>query len=133
MLRDGLRPISQDVLLVLDDVIYHDYGVPATQEECDALGESIQKGSCVVLRNHGLLTLGTTVHGTLMNLYMLERACELELISRTFSEPPQLVDPKVVAALSSKMPQIRGEPTWGLHEWNALCRTVAGKGSDWRC
>ena len=133
MLRDGLRPISQDVLLVLDDVIYHDYGVPATQEECDALGVSIQKGSCVVLRNHGLLTLGSTVHGTLMNLYILERACELELISRTFSEPPQLVDPKVVAALSSKMPQIRGEPTWGLHEWNALCRVVATKGGDWRC
>jgi hypothetical protein len=71
--------------------------------------------------------------GALMNLCMLERACALELISRPFSAPPLRVDPTEVAARSSKMPQIRGEPTWGQHEWNALCRTVANKGSGRRC
>jgi ribulose-5-phosphate 4-epimerase/fuculose-1-phosphate aldolase len=84
MLRHGLRPISQDAMIVYDDIVYHDYGMPATQEECDALGQSIQQGSCVVLRNHGLLTLGATVHGTLMNMYMLERACELEVLAASF-------------------------------------------------
>ena len=29
LLRKGLRPISQDSLHVIDDVVYHDYGVPA--------------------------------------------------------------------------------------------------------
>ena len=38
LLRKGLRPISQDALHVLDDIVYHEYGVPATVEECDALG-----------------------------------------------------------------------------------------------
>ena len=31
LLRKGLRPISQDALHVIDDVVYHEYGVPATQ------------------------------------------------------------------------------------------------------
>jgi len=61
LMRRGLRPISQDALHVLDDVVYHEYGVPATQEECDALGVSCASGSCVVLLNHGLLTLVLSV------------------------------------------------------------------------
>ena len=132
MLRTGLRPISQDVLLVMDDIVYHDYGMPATQEEWDALGQSIQGGSCVVLRNHGLLALGPTVHGTLMNLYMLERACELELISRTFGEPPTLVDPAVVSKFAVAMKKARAQPDWGLQEWHALRRQVEAKGPDYR-
>ncbi|HEX3347856.1 MAG TPA: class II aldolase/adducin family protein, partial [Acetobacteraceae bacterium] len=71
LVANGLRPISQDAMQILDDVAYHEYGVPATQEECDALGRSCVHGSCVVLLNHGLLTLGPTIHGTLMRMYML--------------------------------------------------------------
>src|ERR1700721_1790400 len=58
LLDRGLRPISQDALHVLDDVAYHSYGVPATEEECEALGRTCVDGSCVVLLNHGLLTFG---------------------------------------------------------------------------
>lgn len=132
MLRHGLRPISQDALIVLDDVVYHEYGMPATQEECDALGVSCQKGSCVVLLNHGLLTLGATVQGTLMNMYMLERACELELIASSFKEPPVMVDPAVVQKMAVTMKKVRAEPTWGMHDWNALLRVIDGKGRDYR-
>src|ERR1700753_280585 len=55
LMRKGIRPISQDALAVYDDLVYHEYGVPTSQEECDALGVSCQKGNHVVLLNHGLL------------------------------------------------------------------------------
>src|SRR6185437_6474077 len=93
LLDRGLRPISQDALQILDDVAYHEYGLPATQEECDALGRTCANGSCVVLLNHGLLALGPTVHGTMMRMYMLERACEVELIARTLDAPPVQIAP----------------------------------------
>ncbi len=44
VLKNGLRPISQDALAVYDELAYHDYGMPASQEECDALGITCQKG-----------------------------------------------------------------------------------------
>ncbi len=132
MLRHGLRPISQDALIVLDDVVYHEYGMPATQEECDALGASCQSGSCVVLLNHGLLTLGATVQGTLMNMYMLERACELELVASGFGEAPVMIAPAVVQKMAVTMKRVRAEPTWGMHEWNALLRVIDGRGTDYR-
>ena len=80
-LKKGLRPISQDVMQVYDDIAYHDYGVPATQEECDALMKNMQHGTCVVLMNHGLLTAGPNVHGTFHRMYMLERACDDPLLA----------------------------------------------------
>jgi len=132
MLRKGLRPISQDALNVIDEVVYHDYGLPASQDECDALGKSCLGGSCVVLLNHGLLTHAPTIPGALQRLYMLERACELELISRTLGEPPVPIADEVVAGVAAYMKSARAKPDYGLHEWQALLRVIDGKGSDYR-
>jgi ribulose-5-phosphate 4-epimerase/fuculose-1-phosphate aldolase len=133
LLRRGLRPISQDALHVLDDVAYHDYGVPATQEECDALGVTCANGSCVVLLNHGLLTLGQTIHGALMRLYMLERACEVELMARGLDEPPVMIDDTVIAKAATRMKKLRATPEYGLMEFQGLVRTVDRQGAKYRC
>jgi len=132
LLRGGLRPISQDALHVLDDVVYHEYGVPASQEECEALGRSCADGSCVVLLNHGLLTLGHTIHGAMMRLYMLERACEVELIARSLDEPPVRIADYVVERAAARMKKLRATDDYGLKEWQGLVRTVDRKGFDYR-
>ena len=133
LIRKGLRPISQDALHVLDDVAYHDYGVPASQEECDALGVTCAQGSCVVLLNHGLLTLGQTIHGALMRLYMLERACEVELMARSLDEPPVMIEDYVVQKAAARMQKLRTTPEYGLLEFQGLVRTVDRKGAKYRC
>lgn len=132
LMRKGLRAISQDALNVLDEVVYHEYGLPATQEECDALGASCRKGACVVLLNHGLLTHAPTIPGALQRLYMLERACELEIISRTLGEPPVPIADHVIAGVAAYMKAARAKPDFGLHEWNALLRVIDKKGTDYR-
>jgi ribulose-5-phosphate 4-epimerase/fuculose-1-phosphate aldolase len=133
MLQNGLRPISQDAMQVYDDIAYHDYGVPASAEECEALGRSCRQGSHVVLLNHGLLTHGPTIHGTLFRMYCLERACELELIARTLGSPPVQIDDHVVGKSAERMRKRRNTPEYGLAEWHGLVRTVDRKGVDYRC
>jgi ribulose-5-phosphate 4-epimerase/fuculose-1-phosphate aldolase len=113
-------------------VVYHEYGVPATVEECDALGRSCVNGSCVVLLNHGLLTFGETIHGAMMRLYMLERACELELIARQLDESPIVIDDYVQRKAAERMKKMRSTDTYGLNEWQGLVRTVERKGADFR-
>jgi len=132
LLENGLRPISQDALHVLDDVAYHPYGVPATAEECEALGRTCTQGSCVVLLNHGLLTYGPTVHGAFMRLYMMERACELELLARQMDAPPIPVDGHVVQRAAERMRMIRDEEGYGLMEWQGVVRSVERRGADFR-
>ena len=132
LLERGLRPISQDALHVYDDVVYHEYGVPASAEECEALGRSCARGSCVVLLNHGLLTLGETVQGVFMRMYMLERACELELISRQLGASPVPVSDYVIGKAAERMKKHRATPEYGLMEWEGVVRTVERAGADYR-
>ena len=132
MVAKGLRPISQDALHVYDDLAYHDYGVPASVEECEALGRSCQHGSCVILLNHGLLTLGETVQGTFMRMYMLERACELELIARTMGEAPLPISDYVIGKAAERMRKVRGTEAYGLMEWQGVVRNVERAGADYR-
>ena len=132
LMAKGLRPISQDALHVIDDVAYHPYGVPATVEECEELGKTCAQGSCVVLLNHGLLTHGPTIHGALQRLYMLERACEIELIARQLDEPPVMIDDYVVGKAAQRMKAIRDTPDYGVMEWEGLVRTVDRRGFDYR-
>jgi ribulose-5-phosphate 4-epimerase/fuculose-1-phosphate aldolase len=132
LIANGLRPISQDHLHVLDEVAYHSYGVPATKEECDELGKTVQHGSCVVLMNHGLLTFGETIHGAFMRLYMLERACELELIARQIDAPPVLVSEYVQQKAKERMKKLRSTEAYGRAEWDGLVRTIERKGINVR-
>ena len=132
MIADGIRPISQDAMQVYDDLAYHKYGVPATVEECEELGKTCVKGSCVVLMNHGLLTLGPTVHGAFFRLYNMERACELELIARQMGTEPVEIEPYVVQRAAERMQSIRDTETYGLMEWEGMVRTVERAGADFR-
>jgi ribulose-5-phosphate 4-epimerase/fuculose-1-phosphate aldolase len=132
LIPNGIRPISQDALHVIDEVVYHPYGVPSSVEECEALGKSCANGSCVVLLNHGLLTLGETIHGAMMRLYMLERACELELIARQLGEPPIVIDEYVQKKAAERMKKMRPTENYGLSEFRGLVRTVERKGADFR-
>jgi ribulose-5-phosphate 4-epimerase/fuculose-1-phosphate aldolase len=132
VLKKGLRPISQDALAVLDDVVYHEYGMPTSQEECDALGVSCQSGSSVVLRNHGLLSVGATIPAALRRLYMLERACEVEIIARGLDEAPAPIEDDVVQQYAARAQAYRASPEFGVTDWKAALRQIEGKGSDWR-
>src|SRR5262249_59093605 len=118
---------------VYDDLAYHPYGVPATAEECEALGRTCADGSCVVLMNHGLLTFGPTAHGAFMRLYSMERACELELLARQMGTPPVMVDPHVVNSAAQRMKQLRDTETYGLMEWEGAVRAAERKTGNFRC
>lgn len=129
LLRNCLRPISQDALLVLDEVVYHEYGAPATPEEGAALGESCRKGSCIVLLNHGLLTHGPSIPAAFQRLYLLERACELELIARSLDEPPVLIADPVVKAVTAYARRMRGREDYGVLDLQALQRQLDRSGA----
>ncbi len=132
LLHNGLRPISQDALQILDDVAYHEYGVPASKEECEELARNCVHGSCLVLLNHGLLTHAPTVHGAFFRMWNMERACELEVMARTMGIEPVPISDTVVQKASERMRRRRDMPEYGLAEFMGLVRTVDRKGAAYR-
>jgi ribulose-5-phosphate 4-epimerase/fuculose-1-phosphate aldolase len=82
--KDGLLPLSQNALILMDRVRYHDYEGPASNEEeerCRLAGD-LGDGSILFLRNHGTLTAGRTIGEAFVLLGRIERACEIQLAAQ---------------------------------------------------
>lgn len=60
--KNGILPISQQSTLVLSSLAYHDYeGVAVREDEKPRIQQDLGQSTYLVLRNHGLLTVGPTV------------------------------------------------------------------------
>ena len=70
--------------------------------------------------------------GALRRMYMLERACEVEVIARGLDEEPAPIDPEVIRRYGERARQQRANPHYGMTYWNAALRQIEGKGIDWR-
>jgi ribulose-5-phosphate 4-epimerase/fuculose-1-phosphate aldolase len=78
--EDGLLPISQQSLFVLSSLAYHDYeGVALNPDERPRLVKDMGSKAFLMLRNHGLLTVGATTADAFLNMYLLETACMIQV------------------------------------------------------
>ena len=78
--RAGLLPISQHSIFVLASLGYHDFEGPAlNDEEKPRLVADLGGNDCLILRNHGLLTVGETVADAFVSMYYLEASCAIQV------------------------------------------------------
>ena len=79
-LEEGLLPISMAATTFFGEIAYHDYeGVSLYLDERGRLLEALGDRKAMILRNHGLLTVGSTVPEAFSRLYRLERACQIQI------------------------------------------------------
>jgi ribulose-5-phosphate 4-epimerase/fuculose-1-phosphate aldolase len=80
--KQGLLPISQQSLFVLASIAYHDYeGLALNEDEKPRLVSDLGDKNNLILRNHGLLTIGSNAADAFLSMYNLERACEIQLMA----------------------------------------------------
>jgi ribulose-5-phosphate 4-epimerase/fuculose-1-phosphate aldolase len=80
----GLLPLNQTAQLVSDHLAYHDYeGVALDHAERPRLQKDLSDKDMMLLRNHGTLTVGRSCADAFLKMYMLERACSMQV--RTLS------------------------------------------------
>jgi ribulose-5-phosphate 4-epimerase/fuculose-1-phosphate aldolase len=78
--KRGVLPISQFSIFVLASLGYHDYeGVALRADEKPRLVASLGDKTFLMLRNHGLLTVGQTTAGAFEAMYILETTCAVQL------------------------------------------------------
>jgi len=77
----GLLPISQHAVRVYDMITYHDYeGIALDLDERTRLARDLGPTSrAMILRNHGLLTMGLTVREAFDIMYYLDCACQIQV------------------------------------------------------
>ncbi len=81
--KGGLLPISQQSTLLMLSLSYHDYeGLALNPDEKGRLQADLGDTRHMILRNHGLLTIGRTVADAFMSMFTLQRACEIQLLAQ---------------------------------------------------
>lgn len=82
--KQGLLPISQQALFPLASLAYHDYeGLALNEEEKPRLVRDLSNKNYMILRNHGLLTVGRSAAEAFLSMYILERACEIQILAQS--------------------------------------------------
>ncbi len=78
--KDGLLPLTQHAMQVVPDLAYHDYeGVALNHGERPRLIEDLGDKHCMILRNHGLMTVGATAADAFLRHFFLERSCTMQV------------------------------------------------------
>lgn len=77
---DGLLPMTQHALKFYDNLGYHDYeGIALDEAECQRLIDDLGGAEAMILRNHGLLSVGTSVACAFESMFYLEKSCAAQL------------------------------------------------------
>jgi ribulose-5-phosphate 4-epimerase/fuculose-1-phosphate aldolase len=85
--KQGLLPISQQALVALASLAYHEYeGLALNEEEKPRLVNDLGNKNSIILRNHGLLTVGRTAASAFLAMFILERACKIQILAQSGGE-----------------------------------------------
>ncbi|XP_040013385.1 alpha-adducin isoform X5 [Xiphias gladius] len=137
-MKCGLLPISPEALS-LGEVAYHDYhGILVDEEEGALIQRNLGPNSKVlILRNHGLLSVGETVEEAFYYIHNLVTACEIQVRTLASAGGPDnlvMLDP-VKYKLRPRVPESVGDgssvhPKWqvGEQEFEALMRMLDNLG-----
>ena len=98
--EDGLRHDNFYSAMLYGDIAYHDYeGVTTNVDEQPRLVASLAQRNHLILRNHGLLVTGPDIPTAFMRLWVLQRACEIQLAADAAAGGNRTIPTPVLAAV----------------------------------
>jgi ribulose-5-phosphate 4-epimerase/fuculose-1-phosphate aldolase len=121
--KAGILPLSQQSTFVLASLAYHDYeGVAFRPEEKPRLQADLGNANFLVLRNHGLLTVGKTIADAFLSMYTFEATCQIQIGAQAGGELTH-VNPAIVQGVSEAM-RVQTGGLGGSFVWPALIRKL---------
>jgi ribulose-5-phosphate 4-epimerase/fuculose-1-phosphate aldolase len=131
--KKGLLPISQQAMLVLGGLAYHDYeGLALEEDEKPRLVRDLGRQRMLMLRNHGLLTIGQTAGEAFVNMYVLEAACSIQVRAQAGGAELIEIDPRLIASAAAQSREVTKGMGAGALAWPALLRKLDRVDPSWR-
>jgi len=123
--KGGVLPLSQQSIFVLSSLAYHDYeGVALNDDEKPRLVADLGDRSFLMLRNHGLLTLGPTIAEAFIAMYLFETVCTIQVRALAGSRELITVDPRIIAGAQQQARQVTRGMGGGALNWPGLLRRL---------
>ncbi len=123
----GVLPISQQSTFVLASLAYHGYeGVAIHDEEKLRLKADLGQANFLMLRNHGLLTVGKTIADAFLSMYTFENTCRIQVDALAGQSSPKdltAVDPQILNGVAHAM-RVQTGGLGGAFVWPSLLRKL---------
>jgi ribulose-5-phosphate 4-epimerase/fuculose-1-phosphate aldolase len=119
----GILPISQQSTFVMGSLGYHAYeGVALREEEQPRLQADLGHNKFLMLRNHGLLTVGPSIADAFLSMYIFESVCRIQIDAQAGGELV-LIDPKILQGMAAVMKNATAGQGASI-AWPALIRKL---------
>jgi ribulose-5-phosphate 4-epimerase/fuculose-1-phosphate aldolase len=121
--QGGVLPISQQSTFVLSSLAYHGYqGVAFRPEEKPSLQADLGDCNYLMLRNHGLLTVGRSIADAFLAMYMFESTCQIQISAQAGGALTQ-VEPRILEGTAQAM-KVQTGGMGGAFVWPSLLRKL---------
>lgn len=127
-LEEGLVPLQQEAYQFHDRVAYHEFeGVAVDVEERERLVTDLGDKNAMILRNHGLLTVGNSVGDAWVRMWLLELACKTQVLAQSTGRPLRQAPSEAIERTAS----LFGSMAFSL-EWPWLLRVLDRKDASYK-
>ena len=124
---NGLEPLSQIALFPYSQISYHDYeGIALNEDEKPRLVADLGKSNAMILRNHGLLTVGPTIPDAFIMMYALETACQIQMMAHATGKDLIQVPQPIVDGIKAQVEAVT-KGLGGSLVWPGLLRKLERK------
>ena len=132
-LECGLQPVSMNAMSFHGHLAYHDFeGSMLLLEEREKLARDLGSANALILRNHGLLSVGRTIPEAFLYLFRLEQACQVQLDAMACGQL-QYPPPEAVERSARQMHEFaQCAADFGQLEFDALVRLIDSKDPSFR-
>jgi len=122
--EDGVLPLSQHSIFVLSSLAYHDYeGVALEDDEKPRLVRDLGDKQFLMLRNHGLLTVGRSVAEAFVAMYFFETSCMIQVRAQSGGQRLRHIAAPIVDGAPVQLEKVTKGAGVGL-AWPALLRKL---------
>jgi ribulose-5-phosphate 4-epimerase/fuculose-1-phosphate aldolase len=129
----GVLPLSQQSIFVLSSLGYHDYeGVALRDDERPRLVSDLGANNFLMLRNHGLLTVGASVADAFQSMYLFETVCSIQVRAQAGGGALVHVRPEIIATAQQQAAQVTRGLGAGL-AWPGLLRRLDRRSPGYDC
>ncbi|MDH2356490.1 ribulose-5-phosphate 4-epimerase/fuculose-1-phosphate aldolase [Bradyrhizobium sp. JR4.1] len=121
--EQGLLPLNQKSMCFYGGISYHNYeGVALDLNERERLVRDLGDKDVMILKHHGLLTVGRTVSEAFLNMYLLEQSCRVQIAAMQGGHKIVLPSDRVAAHTAEQFQ--REGYNRNLRPWTALKRRL---------
>lgn len=129
----GLRRDNFYSVLLHNQVAYHDFeGLTVLPEEQQRLVANLGNKCQLILRNHGLLSAGSSIAETFYNTWALQRACEVQVAADACGQGALAISETIADKSEALLNIQRGGAGVGELEFAAFKRKLDALGSDYQ-